>query len=233
VNPMTNIAFAGLTAAGKTTHTRQLAADLGYGYVSATEIMLEILRIPNPGAQLWFTRLDEINAARQGDAVDIELERRLEELALSCDRTVFDSWALAWISRSPMVRVWVESDLSSRVRKCLVSLGDNPRPPAECRALLQAKDDANRSVFRRRHGFDLFRDRDQYHAVLCNSHLIPGATEQAARRGIETFAPVVRDAVLAVMADDPGRLSELQAGNRAEVLAIRGMHAGQARRRRG
>jgi cytidylate kinase len=40
---MTNIAFAGLTAAGKTTHARRLAADLGYDYVSATDILFEIL----------------------------------------------------------------------------------------------------------------------------------------------------------------------------------------------
>jgi cytidylate kinase len=52
---MTNIAFAGLTAAGKTTHARRLAADLGYRYVSATDILLEILQVRDPGADLWFT----------------------------------------------------------------------------------------------------------------------------------------------------------------------------------
>src|ERR1700722_7225690 len=45
---MTSIAFAGLTAAGKTTHAQRLAADLGYDYVSATDILFEILRVP-PG----------------------------------------------------------------------------------------------------------------------------------------------------------------------------------------
>ena len=43
---MTSIAFAGLTAAGKTTHAQRLAADLGYDYVSATDILFEILRVP-------------------------------------------------------------------------------------------------------------------------------------------------------------------------------------------
>jgi cytidylate kinase len=43
---MANIAFAGLTAAGKTTHARRLAADLGYSYVLATDILFEILRMP-------------------------------------------------------------------------------------------------------------------------------------------------------------------------------------------
>jgi cytidylate kinase len=127
-----------------------------------------------------------------------------------------------------MVRIWIESDLPSRTRKCLVSLGGEPRPPAECEALLHAKDDHNRAMFLRRHGFDLFRDRERYHAVLCNSHLIPAATGQEAGRGIERFAPVVRGAALAVMGAGAGGLAGLRAGYPREVLAVRDMHAGVA-----
>ena len=226
VAAMVNIAFAGLTAAGKTTHARRLAADLGYGYVSATDILFEILRMPDPGPDRWFTQQEAISAAREGDAVDAELESRLEHLARTRDRTVFDTWALAWISPSPMARIWIESDLPSRSRKCLVSLGDAPRPLAECEAVLHSKDGHNRAMFLRRHGFDLFTDRQRYHAVLCNSHLIPSATPQEARRGITAFAPVVREVALAVMSADPGGLERLRAARPPEVLAVRGLHAG-------
>jgi len=222
---MTNIAFAGLTAAGKTTHARLLADALGYSYVSATDILFEILRVPEQGRDIWFTQLDAISAAREGDAVDDELESRLEGLARTRDRTVFDSWALAWICPSPMVRIWIESDLASRTRKCLVSLGEEPRSLAECEAVLRAKDDHNRAMFLRRHGFDLFRDRSRYHAVLCNSHLIPCPASRDARRGIEAFAPVVRAVALAVMDSDAVALARLRAAYPSEVLAIEGMHA--------
>jgi XTP/dITP diphosphohydrolase len=73
----TNIAFAGLTAAGKTTHARRLAAELGYDYVSATEILLGILGISGERDRVWFTQLDHINRARDGGSVDAELEQRL------------------------------------------------------------------------------------------------------------------------------------------------------------
>lgn len=139
---MTNIAFAGLTAAGKTTHAQRLAADLGYDYVSATDILFEILRVPR-GTYPWFNQADAISAAREDDAVDAELESRLVDLAPTRDRTVFDSWALAWICPVPVVRIWIESDLPSRIRKCLVSLGSEPRPLGECEAVLRAKDDYN------------------------------------------------------------------------------------------
>jgi len=52
---MTNVAFAGLTAAGKTTHAQLLAADLGYDYISATDISFEILPVPGD-THPWFTR---------------------------------------------------------------------------------------------------------------------------------------------------------------------------------
>jgi cytidylate kinase len=155
---MTSIAFAGLTAAGKTTHAQRLAADLGYDYVSATDILFEILRVPRD-AHPWFNQADAISAAREDGAVDAELESRLVDLARTSDRVVFDSWALAWIWPVPVLRIWIESDLPSRTRKCLVSLGDEPRPLAECEGVLRAKDNYNRAMFRRRHGFDLFTRR--------------------------------------------------------------------------
>jgi cytidylate kinase len=221
-----NIAFAGLTAAGKTTHARRLAADLGYDYVSATDILFGILGLGDPGANPWFTGLEAVNAARDGDMVDDELEARLAGLAGSRDRTVFDSWALAWICPVPIVRIWIESDLPSRTRKCLVSLGGDARPLPECEGVLRAKDGHNRAMFRRRHGFDLFTDRDRYDAVLCNSHLIPAATRLDAQRGIEAFAPVVLEAALAVTGGDAGRLARLREGNPREVLAVSGLPAG-------
>ena len=156
---MSSIAFAGLTAAGKTTHAQRLAADLGYDYVSATDILFELLRVPRD-AHPWFNQADAISAAREDGAVDAELESRLVDLARTSDRVVFDSWALAWICPVPVLRIWIESDLPSRTRKCQVSLGDEPRPLAECEGVLRAKDDYNRAMFRRRHGFDLFTDRE-------------------------------------------------------------------------
>jgi cytidylate kinase len=204
---MTSIAFAGLTAAGKTTHAQRLAADLGYDYVSATDILFEILRVRRD-AHPWFNQADAISAAREDGAVDAELESRLVDLARTSDRVVFDSWALAWICPVPVLRIWIESDLPSRTRKCMVSLGDEPRP--------------------HRHGYDLFTDRERYHAVLCNSHLIPSATRQESRRGIEEFATVVHDTALAVMSADAGGMAELRARHPREIHSIRGIPAGVA-----
>ncbi len=220
VNFTSNIAFAGLTAAGKTTHAKRLAAELGYDYVSATEILLEILGIDNPSDQVWFTRLEEIQAARGDGAVDTELEERLVSMSRTRRRTVFDTWALAWIGDSPMVRIWIESDLESRVRKCVVSQRSKLLGHEECRALIQDKDKFNRTIFRRRHGFDLFTDRHRYNAVLCNGHLIPVATAAAANSGIKSFAPIVYAAAVCVMKSDESSACILKQANPREVQYI-------------
>ena len=57
--------------------------------------------MPDPGTDLWFIQLDAITAARESGAVDKQLEARLIDLARTSDRTVFDSWAVAWICSSP------------------------------------------------------------------------------------------------------------------------------------
>jgi cytidylate kinase len=215
-----NIAFAGLTAAGKTTHAKRLADELGYQYVSATEILLEILGIEQTGESVWLTRLGETNAARSNGSVDAELEERLVSLNRTRQRTVFDTWALAWIGDSPLLRIWIESDLESRVRKCLVSQGDRRTSPDRCRSLLDEKDSFNRQLFQRRHGFDLFTDRHRYDAVLDNSHLIPNPTESAARSGIEAFAPVIHAVATCVMADDQAEAERLIQTHPQEVRRI-------------
>ncbi len=96
-----NIAFAGLTAAGKTTHARILAAQLGYEWISATALLLDLLGMSNRPEHVWFTDYKRIQQARADDRVDRELERRLSALVQSRDGLILDSWAMAYIYEGP------------------------------------------------------------------------------------------------------------------------------------
>ena len=189
--------------------------------MSATDILLEMLGIHDPSEQVWFSRLEEIHAARGDGALDSELEERLVSISRTRQRTVFDTWALAWIGDDPLVRIWIESDLESRVRKCIVSQRDKRLNSDQCRRLIEKKDAFNRDMFRQRHSFDLYEDRDRYDAVLCNGHLMTAATWTAANSGIEAFAPVVYDATVCVMGGDGVRARALQQGNPREVIRVR------------
>jgi cytidylate kinase len=129
--------------------------------------------------------------------------------------------ALAWIGDDPLVRIWIESDLESRVRKCLVSQGERRMSPDQCRDLLNDKDDFNRRVFRRRHAFDLFTARHRYDVLLDNGHLIPMPTESAAHEGIEAFAPIINAAAACVMAPSSPDAEALIRAHPREVRRIR------------
>jgi len=216
-----NIAIAGLTAAGKTTHARRLADELGYTYVSSTEILLTLLGVDTPSNGAWFTDSVRIEQARRGDQADSELDRRLVKWAATRSGVVFDSWVLAWICPTPIVRVWLESDEPSRIRKCFVSQEATRMPISGCAELLREKDGASRSNFIRRYGFDLFVDRAEYDLVLCNSHLIPHATADSAALGIDKFAPILRKAVeLLLGGGSYAETSRLQGLHPAEILRI-------------
>ncbi|HEX7632719.1 MAG TPA: cytidylate kinase family protein [Candidatus Saccharimonadales bacterium] len=189
-----NIAFAGLTAAGKTTHAKILAEELGYEYVSATEIIMELTGFEGDPNQAWLRNYEKIEKAREGDAVDIELERRLTDLANRQDGLVLDTWAMAYIYEGPLLRIWLESDRPSRVRKCYVSQGEEKaRDIRGCEDLVVMKDTETRQKFQNRLNFDLFTDMSNYDAIIDNTELIPEATVRASKRGIETFRPVVLD----------------------------------------
>lgn len=188
-----NIAFAGLTAAGKTTHAKILAEQLGYKYVSATEIILDILDMANDPDSVWFTHYDEIEKEREGDKIDIELESRVRKMADSQGGLVLDTWAMAYIYKGPLIRIWIESDESSRTRKAYVSQNEKSLELNGCNLLINRKDSETREKFITRLGFDLFTDMSRYDTVVCNTDLIPLPTKASSKDGIRTFSPVIYD----------------------------------------
>jgi cytidylate kinase len=116
-----NIVICGLTAAGKTTHAKLLAAETGFKYVSGTGTLARLLGLPVAEDPPYWPDIAAEVAKRRTDDTDRALEHELLEKAASSDRQVFDVWALPWTSHDPqLIRVWIESTLESRAWKCRV-----------------------------------------------------------------------------------------------------------------
>ncbi|MFJ6675103.1 AAA family ATPase [Actinosynnema sp. NPDC091369] len=185
--------MSGLTAAGKTTLCRRLAASLRVPYFSASQVLREHLSDAN---EEWSPQLDlrrtELSVERAVDAAVIRALRDREA-------GVFDSWGSPWYSDEPATRIWLESDRESRLRKCFVSYVQRgtPKTSEDCAAIVDAKDAMSRAVFLANWGFDIVTDRRPFDLVVDCSAQIPEATVAQAELG----ARATYRAVVAALAD--------------------------------
>jgi cytidylate kinase len=196
-----NIVISGLTAAGKTTHAKILAAELGYSYVSATEVMADMLGIERRevGPGFWQRYGDAIGGIRDTTNLDRELDNRLTEMAKAAEQLVIDAWALPWlVPREACISIWIESDYHSRTLKAAVS-DDNKRELAWYSGFIGHKDDDTRDRFMDIYGFDLYGGRRNFTLEVDNSMYITKATKQDSNRGIERFTPVINSSVMSLL----------------------------------
>jgi cytidylate kinase len=184
----TKIVVAGLTAAGKTTHSQLIASAFSVPYFSGSALLSELADMPGP----WKPDIDVLRS--QGD-LDLELDRMMVRKFESSAEGIFDTWALPWLSSSDAVRVWIESDMDSRVRKAAVTeLRRGLRPNmSDVRKVVESKDSFSRELFTRLYDFDLYDDHEVFDIVIDNSSFIPRATIEASDRGIREFNRLMLD----------------------------------------
>lgn len=186
------IIVSGLTAAGKTTHCKQIAELLSVPYFSGSGLLSEMLGLPGH----WTPAVD---LARDKGAVDREVDQLMVSKLKSSARGVFDAWTLPWLTTEPAVRIWIESDQPSRVRKATVTeLRRGLHPKAgDVHRVVDEKDAFSRRLFARLYGFDLFTDHEIFDLVLDNSQYIPRATIPDSDKGISSFGEVLAKLLLA------------------------------------
>ncbi|WP_346027568.1 hypothetical protein [Arthrobacter parietis] len=191
------VILSGLTAAGKTTHTRLLATELRIDALHTTDLLLSALGQSVEDGHTWLRRLKEVEHSRDRDqSADDLVDAALSACLASGQDCVIDSWALPWRSGSETLNIWIGSDRYSRAVKCRVShLQEKVLAIDEAMSHVDEKDTLTRHRFVHRYGFDIFADRAPFQVVMDNSHLIIHPTPADAETGIKIF----HDALVAVV----------------------------------
>ena len=193
-NQAGNVIISGLTAAGKTTHATLLARHYDLHYLSASQTMLKLAGlVACQSPDFWVTE-EGMGLGRRvtWNQVDEEI-RRFEGQSR---QTVFDCLSLPWLHRQKSFVIWLESSLSSRVTKAIVShQGQNNLTPAEVREQISLKDRAARREILAHYGVDIFRERAPFDLIIDVSSFITVPTEASIRFGIKHVDDIISSAV--------------------------------------
>ena len=189
-----NIVIAGLTAAGKTTHARLTVAEFGFGYVSASTILREKAGFKDePPSDFWLSAEGQALSRR---IIELGIDEALQKAEDARDETVFDCRSLPWLVTHPILSIWLESSLESRVWKAIISQGkDCRRTVDEIRYEVIGKDERDRDNLLRTFGFDLFRDHEPMDVIVDLSTLITAPTIHASWRSIRVGQDIISAAV--------------------------------------
>jgi cytidylate kinase len=190
------ILISGFTAAGKTTHARLLAGSLGWDYIGMSE--LRRARLPRGvlGEHEWLPVVDERRSA--SPECDEDLDRLMGlDIATSTRPLVVDAWLQPWLcNRSDALRIWLQSDRSSRLLKATVShLRRGHGPPSSVAEQIRSKDQFSVDTFESLYGIKFGYDASLFDFSIDNSLYIQAASICASDRGIAEFEPELERAV--------------------------------------
>lgn len=184
------VLISGWTAAGKTTHARLVAAELGWAYLDMSPVMRELTAVS--GSRDWTPEQDDIR--RRNRAIDIEADRRMLEMVSSGSSIVVDAWLQPWLYRSASaVRLWLGSSRAARTKKCAVSglRHHEHLSGRQAAKVIHRKDGFARRQFARLYGVRFDYDPTLFDLHIDNSAYIAETSIAASDAGIRDFQPVL------------------------------------------
>lgn len=212
---MVKIFVSGLTAAGKTTHTQLLASEYNLQYVSAFDVLLKRANIDvrDVPKDFWVSSASaSLRSLRAKDqSIDKWVDQQMISAASTLDDVIFDSWGLPWLSSEPGLRIWIESSITSRWWKAIISQGINSNiNPDTTLSEMNSKDIFTRNYFLQNYGFDLFGKHDDFDYVIDITDFIASPTAEASYRSIENAQNILSSIVKHYIKQDRESLEVLQ-----------------------
>ena len=183
------IFIAGLTAAGKTTHSKLLASEFNLQYVSASSLLLSYAKVDSSTLpkDFWVSSASySLRQQREKDpSMDLLVDQQLILMANSAGRLVFDSWGLPWLSSASGLRIWLASSLESRWWKATISHESDFDPNS--RGILSEivnKDNSIKDYFFANYGFNIFQDHQVFDYILDITNFITAPNKESSQLSV-------------------------------------------------
>jgi len=157
------IAIAGPIGVGKSTVARQLAAALGYRYISGGEVFRQIARERG----ISVTEVNKL--AEQDPSWDRELDRRQKELAKAGD-CIVESRLAGWMVDADLA-IWLRAPLDVRAERVARREGQQLEA---ARAELVERERSEWARYQRLYGIDI-SDLTPYHVIIDTTYWEAGA----------------------------------------------------------
>ncbi|MGH3873547.1 MAG: cytidylate kinase family protein [Pseudonocardiaceae bacterium] len=191
--------ISGLTAAGKTTHGKLLAEDLGWAYFDIASVRKSILGNKLDAAERyreWTPAHDKLRAA--DPSIDLRADHLMTRIMSERANVVVDAWLQPWIyRRDDALRIWIESSAETRLMKAEVAaLRRGEAVSCDIRNSLAAKDEFSRIHFHRLYSIELFGDPSVFSVLIDNSEYIDEPSIAKSDAGIAAFRQVLLEHVI-------------------------------------
>jgi cytidylate kinase len=174
------ITISGPAGSGKSTAAAGLAETLGYDHVSGGDIFRAL------AAERDLTPLELNRRAEEDESIDLDLDRRLREIAATRDDLVLESRLSGWMAGTHAdFRIWLDAPLSVRAER----IADRENKSVEL-AHEETTERSESEALRYREYYDIdIHELGIYDLVLNTARLSPAAVLEVISTTIESYEP--------------------------------------------
>jgi len=195
------VLLSGTPGSGKSTLTERLAKEFGLKRIFASGIMKQIkeaskldLEKAEKGSGFWEGEEGQklVKERQKNFYYDLELDKKLLEIAKTEEKAIFDSRMMAWLYKGDgAFRIWL--DASEDVRAQRIAKRDN-KDVEEIKDAMRKRFLSDAKIYKKLYKVDIINDRSPFDLVLKTDNLDEDAVFEIVALAIRKFFKIKQKA---------------------------------------